>query len=327
LGDADNDNDNPLNSDAENAPGLQKLHMGLKPLPLPEDGDTSDDEGEIKDNLPYGADKEVNGTMINMMVELGDHDERDVEWLLAKEWKIIKARKKGVVSSQDANVRALTMQSEKRKTHYHGPNVASKLAQTQQQPQHVHNQTRLTDHMFMKSSSRSPHLHSPALSRAMSTVLLVVSSCAPSVASSCVPSVASSCTPSIPPSLEPSSDSPSSEDSSHASPVLQALDSPQDDEGTHSEAEKDDINDMLDAIGSEPKAKDEVCGWEELREQIKDDQRKGHREHRSLTHMNQLAILRNFAMLCIKRLGCIAASEEIAWQWHEGRGIHFACRI
>ncbi len=94
--------------------------------------------------------------MINMMVELGDHDEHDMEWLPAKEWKIIDARKKGVVSFQDANVRVLTMPSGKRKTHYHGPDVASKSAQAQQWPHHVRamrNQTRLTDHMFIKSSS------------------------------------------------------------------------------------------------------------------------------------------------------------------------------
>ncbi len=273
LGDADNNDDNPLNLDAEDTPGLWELHVGLKPLLLPEDRETSDDKGEIKDDLSYGVDKEVNSTMINMMVELGDHDEHDVEWLPAKEQKIIKARKKGVVSSQDVNVRALTMQSGKRKTHYYGPNIASKSAQMQQQPQHVHtmqNQKRLTNHMFMKSSSQSPHLYLPALSRAMSTV----------------PLVASSCTPSIPPSLEPSSNSPSSGDSLCASLVSQALDSLQDDEGTRSEAEENDIDNMLDAMGSEPKVKDEVRGWEELREQIKDDQRKGYREHKSLTHMN-----------------------------------------
>ena len=165
------------------------------------------------------------------------------------------------------------MQSGKRKAHYHGPDVASKSAQTQRRPHHVRamrNQTRLTDHMFMKSSSRSPHLYLPALSRAASTVPSVVSSCVPSshAPSSHVPS---SCMPSIPPSPEPSSNSPSSGDSSWASPVLQAPDSPQDDEGTRLEAEEDDIDDMLDAMGTKPKAKDEVRRWEELREQIKDN--------------------------------------------------------
>ncbi len=43
--------------------------------------------------------------------------------------------------------------------------------------------------------------------------------------------------------------------------------------------------------------------------------------------MNQLAILRNFATLCIKGVRRIAASEEIVQQWHEGSGIHFAHQI
>jgi hypothetical protein len=44
-----------------------------------------DDEGEIEDNLPYGAEKEVNSVMVDMMVELGDCDDHDIEWLPAKE--------------------------------------------------------------------------------------------------------------------------------------------------------------------------------------------------------------------------------------------------
>jgi len=38
-------------------------------------------------------------------------------------------------------------------------------------------------------------------------------------------------------------------------------------------------------------------------------------------------ILRNFATLCLKGLQCIVASEQIAEQWHEGRGIYFARQI
>lgn len=84
---------------------------------------------------------------------------------------------------------------------------------------------------------------------------------------------------------------------------------------------------MLDAVGSEPKAKDEVRGWKELREQIKEDLIKGHREHKPLSYMNQLTILRNFANLRIKGVRRMAASEEIVRQWHESTGIHFARRI
>ena len=84
---------------------------------------------------------------------------------------------------------------------------------------------------------------------------------------------------------------------------------------------------MLDAAGTEPKAKDEVRGWIELHEQIKDDQRQGHRQNKSLTHMNQLSIVRNFATLRIKGMRRMAASEAVARQWHDGTGIHFAHRI
>jgi hypothetical protein len=91
--------------------------------------------------------------------------------------------------------------------------------------------------------------------------------------------------PSVPTSLEPSLDPPSTCDSSHAPSVLE-LDS-QDDEATCSEGEEDDIDYLLNATGSEPKGKEEVCGWEELQEeQIKEDQRRAHKEHKPLTYMN-----------------------------------------
>jgi hypothetical protein len=101
----------------------------------------------------------------------------------------------------------------------------------------------------------------------------------------------------------------------------------QDDEATHSEGEEQDIDDMLDAAGTKPKVKDEVYGWIELCEQIKDDQQQGHRQNKSLTHMNQLSIVRNFATLCIKGMRHMAASEAVAQQWHNGMGIHFAYQI
>jgi hypothetical protein len=46
-----------------------------------------------------------------------------------------------------------------------------------------------------------------------------------------------------------------------------------------------------------------------------------------LSHINQYLIIRNFATLRIKGLSRIAASKEIAWQWHEGQGTHFARRV
>ena len=96
--------------DAGDPKSLWDLYMGLKPMLLDEvaldealDEAVLDEEGEIKSDVPYGAEKEVNGPMIDMMVELGDCDERNMEWLLAKEQKKVMARKKGAVSFQDAN--------------------------------------------------------------------------------------------------------------------------------------------------------------------------------------------------------------------------------
>jgi hypothetical protein len=68
--------------------------MGLKPQLLLNDL-ASDGEVEIKEDLPYGGEREVNGAMVDMMVELSDCDEYDTEWLPAKEWWRLEARKKG----------------------------------------------------------------------------------------------------------------------------------------------------------------------------------------------------------------------------------------
>ena len=94
-----------------------------------------------------------------------------------------------------------------------------------------------------------------------------------------------------------------------------------------SDNEEDDINNMVEAIGSQPKAKKEICMWEELQEQIKSDLEEAHKRHETLTHMNKLLILRNFAMLRIKGTGRIDISREIARQWHKGTGIHFTHQI
>ena len=105
------------------------------------------------------------------------------------------------------------------------------------------------------------------------------------------------------------------------------LDSTQDDNAIGSEGEEEDTNLLLDAMGAEPKVKDDVRSWEELCKQIKDDQRQGYREHTPHSHMNKLTILRNFATLCIKGKAHITMSKEIVRQFHEGAGVHFACKI
>jgi hypothetical protein len=94
-----------------------------------------------------------------------------------------------------------------------------------------------------------------------------------------------------------------------------------------SDNEEDDIDNVMEASGSQPKAKEEICRWEELREQIKSDLEEAHKRHETLTHMNKLLILRNFATLRIKGTRQINASKEIAQQWHKGTGVHFARQI
>ena len=73
----------------------------------------------------------------------------------------------------------------------------------------------------------------------------------------------------------------------------------------------------------------EIQYWLTLRTQIKADLKK-EAKSLSLSQINQLLILRNFATLRLKGLGRVAASKEIALQWHdklEGSSDHFACRI
>jgi hypothetical protein len=123
-------------------------------------------------------------------------------------------------------------------------------------------------------------------------------------------------------------DSGSDAESGAAVSLNDQLDGPKDDEATGSEGEEEDVDLLLDAApGPEPKARDEVRGWEELREQIKEDLVEAYKGNKTRTRANQLTILRNFATLRIKGLGRIDASNELARQWHEGTGVHFARRI
>lgn len=97
--------------------------------------------------------------------------------------------------------------------------------------------------------------------------------------------------------------------------------------GPDSEGEESDIDEFMAAGGSEPKAKEDIRNWHELREQIKSDLVAAHKRHDTLTCINQFLILRNFATLRIKGLGRVAASQEIARQWKDGAGVYFARQI
>ena len=77
-------------------PKLWDSHIGLKPSEV--NGQASDNEVEIKGDLPYRGDKEVNNMMVNMMVKLSDCNKHDDKWLLEKERKKLEARKNGNVS-------------------------------------------------------------------------------------------------------------------------------------------------------------------------------------------------------------------------------------
>jgi hypothetical protein len=70
----------------------------------------------------------------------------------------------------------------------------------------------------------------------------------------------------------------------------------------------------------------EVRDWGVLRKQIQDNLKK-HYCTFSLSQINQLMILSNFATLQLKGTSCIAASMEIAQQWHPGDGVWFVRRV
>ena len=59
---------------------------------------------------------------------------------------------------------------------------------------------------------------------------------------------------------------------------------------------------------------------------MRPDQGKGVRSL-PVSQVNQLLIIRNFATLHLKGYNQIDASLDIACQWHEGEGVHFAQKV
>jgi hypothetical protein len=96
----------------------------------------------------------------------------------------------------------------------------------------------------------------------------------------------------------------------------------QEGDGSWANNEEEMIDSVLGA-GVGPRPKVDVRDWKDLREQIKDDIVNAHKKCARLTTINQLLLLRNFSTLWIKGVGRMAASKEIAQQWHEGEGTHF----
>ena len=83
-------------------PRMWDPHAGMKPSELDNCG--SDGEVELKDKLSDEGDVEVNGPMVDMMVDLSDCDAWDLEWLPPNKQRKLAARKKGMVISVQARI-------------------------------------------------------------------------------------------------------------------------------------------------------------------------------------------------------------------------------
>ncbi|KZV58856.1 hypothetical protein PENSPDRAFT_672773, partial [Peniophora sp. CONT] len=91
--------------------------------------------------------------------------------------------------------------------------------------------------------------------------------------------------------------------------------------------EEEDLDGLFEAAGQAPKPKADIRSWEELQKKINDELARAKKKALTLTKINQLLILRNFANLRIKGKRRIEASQHIAEAWHEGEGVHFARQV
>ena len=139
-----------------------------------------------------------------------------------------------------------------------------------------------------------------------------------------VPSRALSCAPSVAPlpegpSAQPTLGDPTCDSVPLGLPQLEVLSNApggQEEEEYRSDVEERDMEFLDTEEGLMEKAKDKskIRGWEELREQIKEDLQMSKDQNMTLTQINQLIILRNFATLLLKGSKRIVASEHIADQ-------------
>ncbi|KIL56227.1 hypothetical protein M378DRAFT_50672, partial [Amanita muscaria Koide BX008] len=190
-------------------------------------------------------------------------------------------------------------------TYIKGPDVMSKSLRTRQRyAQSWKNQTNLCQFGFMQGTKRTR--------------------------SASVESESDSCCGAASVKSEPDSRAISVESESDSCAISDEG-TPDNEEGEGHESED---SEQLDGEGAEG-LDEEVAGttpatveaeleaWEEELEGIKNDLRK-HSKMFSLSQINQLLILSNFATLRLKGLSWIKASEDIAKQWHEGNGSWFA---
>src|SRR6266851_1842162 len=174
----------------------------------------------------------------------------------------------------------------------------------------------------------------PAISVALSRVLLPAISTAilrvPSVASSHISLIVPSLGQSLyPPSLHGPSPVGLDKGGSGSDGNSNVADSSheKDGQGNISEREEEDMDNFMDASGSDPKVKEDIHLWEELQEQLKSDLQEGHKRNETPTHLNKLTILWNFTTLYIKEVKHMAASKEIAQQFYKGVGGYFTHQI
>jgi len=137
-------------------------HVGMKPS-QGDDG-ASDGELELEDDLPYGGAIEVSRPMVKMMAALGDND----KWLPWSEQKKKDARITGEIVCPSQEIGGTHWCQGKRKSHWHGPDIAAKSEQMQRHPHHVQtmkNQKKLTTLGFRITSphpSTSPLTSAPS---------------------------------------------------------------------------------------------------------------------------------------------------------------------
>ncbi|KAI0058049.1 hypothetical protein BV25DRAFT_1919585 [Artomyces pyxidatus] len=284
--------------------------------PAEEDEDGSDCEVEDLGWAPESdGEREVCESLVKMAGLFGD-DDSDDEWLPAR------ARKEA------------RRQIARPKEYKKGPDVASKSARTRRRyAKSIKKQMNLTSFGFQVGKGMDlPTPPSPVRQERSPTLERVLE---PPESPSPSPTQSTQRQPSLEPAspIIPRTRSRPEDSESDQSSSLDAESEPgaaQGDEDEMSSAIDEDSeaeDAMLDAGGGEMKSEEEIRGWDVLRTQIKDDLKKCKKVNATLTQINQLLIFRNFATLRLKGFGRIAASHEIARQWHEGKGTHFARRI
>ncbi|KAJ6546396.1 hypothetical protein DFH09DRAFT_1087719 [Mycena vulgaris] len=293
------------NSEAMNLSEMDSL------LYLEVDSDHDDDNNEA--DWDEVADEEFQERLLEMILKM-EEDHRDVgddDWIPTREAAEAKRRK-----------------PEGRPTEYmKGPDTASKSKRTQQRYAKGNRGQKTLDSFFLQPGTSQPvdaesgEMESPPPSEPSTTPILT----APPTRS---PS---------PAQVIPRTWSASVSDDHSESPPLILVDN-SDEEDDDDPNEWDTVlDDMVDAqvpgaaptttgsgSSSPPQGAGNVRSWHALREKVKTDLKK---RNLSATQHNQLLIIRSFATLRIKGLKRIQASLEIARQWHEGNGNHFARRI